>query len=256
MKATKLILWAMMAVMAVACQANENKSAAAPEAAPEAAPAPKQTEATVRQRVEEMKLVEYKNYDQILSKGLQKELAHAHSIFNISESDLYVGFEWAPGILDVCGDKEPEVKVDKVSLIDENRAMVDMLYLDKPCYEIPYTLYLLWEDGVWKIDDVTYSEQTEGWSTLRDQCSSYYDLMAESYKTDLAQDVLENILSWEPTENDYNDPATIYYNNPKELQLLIEQIKNSNELFKKNPGYKPAMGKQFEEMIARIKKHL
>lgn len=257
MKATKLILWAMMAVMAVACQANENKNAATPEAAPEAAPAaPKQAEAFLRQRVEQMKLVEYKDQDQILTKGLQKELAHAHSIFNISESDLYVGFEWAPGILDVCGDKEPEVKVDKVELIDNTHAVVDMLYVDKPCYEIPYQLCLLWEDGDWKIDDVSYGEQEEGWGTLRDQCFTYYNLMAESYKNDLAQDVFENILSWEPTEENYNDPGTIYYNNPKELQHLIEQIKNSKELFKKNPGYKPAMGKQLDDMIARIKKHL
>ena len=129
MKATKLILWAVMAVMAVACQANESKNAEAAEAAPQEAPAASQkTEAAVRQRVEAMKLVEYKDQDQILTKSLMKEIAHAHSIFNISESDLYVGFEWAPGIMDVCGDKEPEIKIDKVSVIDENRAFVDMLY--------------------------------------------------------------------------------------------------------------------------------
>lgn len=257
MKATKLILWAVMAVMAVACQANENKSAAVTEATPAAAPAASQkTEAAVRQRVEAMKLVEYKDQDQILTKGLMKEIAHAHSIFNISESDLYVGFEWAPGLLDVCGDKEPEVKIDKVNLIDDNRATVDMLYLDKPCYEIPYQLLLLWEDGAWKIDDVGYGEQEEGWGTLRDQCDTYYNIMVESYKNDLAQDVFENILSWEPTEENYNDPGTIYYNNPKELQHLIEQIKNSLELFKQNPGYKPEMGKKINEMLERVKKHL
>ena len=247
MKATKLILWAVMAVMAVACQANENKSAAVTEAAPAAAPAASQkTEAAVRQRVEAMKLVEYKDQDQILTKGLMKELAHAHSIFNISESDLYVGFDWAPGILDVCGDKEPEIKIDKVSVIDENRATVDMLYLDKPCYELPYQLLLLWEDGAWKIDDVAYGEQEAGWGTLRDQCYTYYNIMVESYKNDLAQDVFENILSWEPTEENYNDPGTIYYNNPKEIKSLIEQ----------NPGYKPEMGKKINEMLDRVKKHL
>lgn len=253
----KLIFGLTMALMAVACQANENKSAASAEANPAAVPvASQKTEAAVRQRVEEMKLVEYKDQDQILTKGLQEEIAHAHSIFNISESDLYVGFEWAPGILDVCGDKEPEIKIDKVEVIDENRAAVDMLYVDKPCYEIPYQLNLLWEDGAWKIDDVAYSEQEAGWGTLRDQCHTYYDIMVESYKNDLARDILENILSWEPTEQDYNDPGTIYYNNPKELQLLIEQVQNSHALFKKNPGYEPAMGKKFNEMIARIKKHL
>ncbi len=258
MKATKLILWAVMAVMAVACQANESKNAEAAEAAPQEAPAASQkTEAAVRQRVEAMKLVEYKDQDQILTKGLMKEIAHAHSIFNISESDLYVGFEWAPGIMDVCGDKEPEIKIDKVSVIDENRAFVDMLYLDKPCYELPYQLSLLWEDGAWKIDDVAYGEQQEeGWGTLRDQCYTYYNIMVESYKNDLAQDVFENIPSWAPSEENYNDPSTIYYNNPKEIKSLIEQIKNSHELFKQNPGYKPEMGKKIDEMIARVKKHL
>lgn len=247
----------MMTVIAVGCQATENKSTAVAEAASAAAPAASHTtEAAVRQRVEAMKLVEYKDQDQILTKGLMKEIAHAHSIFNISESDLYVGFEWAPGILDVCGDKEPEVKVDKVDVIDENRAMVDMLYLDKPCYELPYQLSLLWEDGTWKIDDVSYGEQEEGWGTLRDQCGTYYNIMVESYKNDLAQDILDNILSWEPTEENYNDPGTIYYNNPKEIQHLIEQVQNSIELFKKNPGYKPEMGKKLNDMIARIKKHL
>ena len=77
MKATKLILWAVMAVMAVACHANESKNAEAAEAAPQEAPAASQkTEAAVRQRVEAMRLVEYKDQDQILTKSLMKEIAH------------------------------------------------------------------------------------------------------------------------------------------------------------------------------------
>ena len=57
------------------------------------------------------------------------------------------------------------------------------------------------------------------------------------------------------TEENYNDPATIYYNNPKELKHLIEQIENGHQLFKKNPGYTPTMGQKLNDMIARIKKH-
>lgn len=253
MKVAKLIIWAALAMITVACQANESKTTTSSTAS---TAAPKQTEADVRQRIEQMKLVEYQNFDQILSKGLQKELAHAHSIFNINEDDTHVDFEWAPGILDVCGEKEPQVLIDKINIVDQKYAYADMLYVDKPCYEIPYTLCLLWEDGEWKIDDVTYSEQAEGWCTLRDQCSSFYDMMADEYKTGRAQDIIDNMLSMEPIEENYNDPATIYYNNPKELKHLIEQIENGHQFFKKNPGYTPAMGQKLNDMIARIKKHL
>ena len=251
MKATKLVIWAVLAMMTIACQANEIKKKSTSSSV-----VPKQTQADVRKRVEQMKLVDYQNQDKILSSELREALAHAHSIFSINEDDTYVGFEWAPGVLDVCGEKEPQALIDKVVIIDKNRAYVDMLYVDEPCYEIPYSLYLLWEDGEWKIDDVTYTEQAEGWCTLRDQCSSYYDMMSKSYLTERAQDVVDNMLSMEPLEKNYSDPATIYYNNPKELRHLIEQINNGHELLKKNPGYTPAMGKKLNDMIARIKKHL
>ena len=82
---------------------------------------------------------------------------------------------------------------------------------------------------------------------MRDQCSSLYDLLAQGYINEPAQDVISKMLAMEPTEKAYNDPATIYYNNPKELNHLIEQISNGHELLKKNPG---------NDMIGRIKKHI
>lgn len=217
-----------------------------------------QTNDDVRQRIEQMIEVDHGNVDQILTFVLNAMLERAHSIFPVTDDDTFVEFAWAPGILDVCNVNGPEVRIEKVSIIAEGHAVADMLYVDKPCYEIPYTLDLLWEDGEWKIDDVIYSEQEEreGWRTLRDQCSSLYDLLAQGYINEPAQDVIANMLAMEPTEKDYNDPATIYYNNPKKLNLLIEQINNGHELLKRNPGYTPAMSKQLNDMINRIKKHI
>ena len=216
-----------------------------------------QTNADVRRRVEQMIQVDLHNVDQILTSNLNAILAHAHSIFGVTDDDTFVEFSWAPGILDVCNVNGPEVRIVNVNIIAEGHAVADMLYVDNPCYEIPYTLDLLWEDDEWKIDDVFYSEQEkEGWRTLREQCGSLYDLLAQSYINEPAQDVIAKMLAMEPTEKAYNDPATIYYNNPKELNHLIEQISNGHELLKKNPGYTPAMSKQLNDMIARIKKHI
>lgn len=247
MKTANMILWAMMAATAVVCQASNSQSTPA---------VAHDTQAAIRQRVEQMKTVEYQNQDQILTKGLQDELARVHSIFNINEDDIYVGFEWAPGVMDVCGEKEPEAKIVKVNVVDKTHADVEMLYVDQPCYEIPYTLHLLWEDDAWKIDEVDYFGQEESWTTLRDQCGSFYDLMVEEYRTVPAGDILDNMLAMEPSEENYTDPATIYYNNPKELRHLVDQIKKGHELFKKNPGYQPAMAKKINDMIARIERHI
>ena len=217
-----------------------------------------QTDADVCRCVEQMIQVDHQNVDQILTPTLNAILARAHSIFCVTDNDSFVEFSWAPGILDVCNVNGPEVRIVNVNIIAEGHAVADMLYVDNPCYEIPYTLDLLWEDGEWKIDDVFYSkqEEREGWRTLRDQCSSLYDLLAQGYINEPAQDVISKMLAMEPTEKAYNDPATIYYNNPKELNHLIEQISNGHELLKKNPGYTQAMSKQLNDMIGRIKKHI
>ncbi len=217
-----------------------------------------QTNDDVRWRIEQMIQVDHRNVDQILTSGLNAMLEHAHSIFHVTHDVNFVEFAWAPGILDVCDMNGTEVRIENVNIIAEGHAVADMLYIDKPCYKIPYTLDLLWEDDEWKIDDVIYSEEEEreGWRTLRDQCTSLYDLMAKNYISEPAQDVVANMLAMEPTEKDYNNPATICYNNPKELKHLIEQINNGHELLKKNPGYTPDMGKKLNDMINRIKKHL
>lgn len=245
------MICAAMVLVAMGCHASENKTAA-PVAASVPSPAPT-SQTAIRQRVEQMRQVDYEHQDEILSVRLLQALNHAHSIFNISEDDTYVGFEWNANVLDVCGDKEPQVKIGNVQVVDDTHAKVDMRYVDQPCYDIPYVLYLVWENGNWMIDDVDYPESEEdGWGNLRSQCDSYYNLMVEAYKTDPAQDILENMLSMEPSEEDFQDPGTIYYKNPKEVLKLINQINNGHELFKKNPGYTPAMGQKIEQMLERI----
>ncbi len=248
MKTTRMMACAIMMTMALIAFASESRGMVSEST--------QNAEDAVFQRVEQMKQVEYVNYNLILSSGLQQALNHANSVFDISDNTSWVGFEWAPGIMDVCGEKEPEIKVDKVKLIDVGHADVIMRYVDSPCYDFRYTLKLIWENGNWMIDDVYHTDYEGGYSNLRKKCDDLYKHIVNEYATCDAADVLAGMLSMEPLEANYTDPATIYYNNPKEIQHLIDQMHNGLELFKKNPGYTKAAGKRITDMINRVKRHL
>ena len=93
-------------------------------------------------------------------------------------------------------------------------------------------------------------------STLREQCKLFYEEVAEWYRTESAETIMEFFMTEEPLEENYTDPNTVYCNNPKAVKTLIGEIRNNHELFKMNPNYTMEMGKQIEVMISRIEAHL
>lgn len=215
------------------------------------------SEENVRTSVEQLKRLDLSNdQEQIFTAEMLSLQNHALSIFNYLGDDFF-GFEWNTGVFDVCGDKEPEAEIQSVALVDKTHANVLMRYVDNPCYNIPYTLHLQFEDGAWKIDDVTYENQEDDtWNTLRHRCQSYYEAVANDYRTNPADEIMSNLLSMEPSEENYADPATIYYNNPAAVHRLMEQLDNIHQLFKQNPGYTSRYGQQIDAMLQRLSQHL
>ena len=208
-----------------------------------------QIEASVKQTVEQMMLMDAVNdMDKLLTAdmlALQQQTLGVHF-----EGDYFQGFQWNTGVLDVCSE-EVGTKIEGVKLIDSLHSDVAMRYVDAGCYDEPYTLHLLKEDGQWKIDNVDYQE-----GTLRDQCKAFYEEVAEWYRTESPETILDFFMTEEPSEENYTDPNTIYYNNPKAVRRLIDEIRNNHELFKQNPGYVEEMGRKIDEMISRIETHL
>ena len=154
------------------------------------------------------------------------------------EGDYFMGFQWNTGVLDACSENA-ETTIEGVKVIDSLHADVDMRYLDEGCYDETYTLHLLNEGGQWKIDDVDYQV-----GTLREECKAFQEEVADLYATRPVEEVLACLLGEEPTEENYSDPASIYYNNPEALKELADIMGNCLELFKKNPGYTDEMGQQ------------
>ena len=144
-------------------------------------------------------------------------------------------------------------KIEGVKQIDSLHCDVDMRYVDKGCYDDAYTLKLLKENGEWRIDDVVYSE---GNGTLRDDLKTFYVDMEETYRTTSPEEIMEFMLSEEPLEENYTDPESIFYKNPKAVLEVIDGIKCCHELFMKNPGYTVEYGQQIDEMVNRIAAHI
>ena len=167
-------------------------------------------------------------------------------------ADFCWGFQWDLGTMDVCSEN-PEVKIEGVKQIDSLHCDVDMRYVDKGCYDDAYTLKLLKENGEWRIDDVVYSE---GNGTLRDDLKTFYVDMEETYRTTSPEEIMEFMLSEEPLEENYTDPESIFYKNPKAVLEVIDGIKCCHELFMKNPGYTVEYGQQIDEMVNRIAAHI
>ena len=243
MKKSFLFSLAVLAMMALSCQnaGNGGKETTNEGNQP--------TEASVKQAVEQMMQMDVANdMDKLLTAdmlALQQKALGVHF-----EGDYFMGFQWNTGVFDVCSE-DFEAKIEGVKLIDSLHSDVDMRYVDPGCYDEPYTLHLLKEDGQWKIDDVEYQE-----STLREQCKLFYEEVAEWYRTASPETILDSFMTEEPSEENYTDPNTVYFNNPMEVQKLISEIYNNHELFKQNPGYTEEMGAQIEAMVSRIKTHL
>lgn len=240
MKKTVFAAIAFLAVMAMSCQNTDNgdKEKAA-----------KEFEAQIKQRVEQMiQMHELYDADKILTADMLALQTKAQSVH--FWADFCPGFQWDLGIMDACSEKQ-EVNVEGVTPVDSLHCDVAMRYVDEGCYDMPYTLKLLKENGEWKIDDMVYDG-----GTLREDCKDFYEDMVETYRTTSPDEVMEFLSQEEPVEANYTDPECIFYNNPDELKHLIEGIKNCQELFKQNPGYTEEHEKQISAMIERISAHL
>lgn len=242
MKKSLLFSLAVLAMIVLSCQ-NSGKGGKT------TAEYNQDTEATVKQAVEQLMTMDVnKDIDHILTADLFALQQYASSVHN--EGNYFFGFQWNTGVFDVCSE-EFETKIEGVKLIDSLHSDVAMRYVDPGCYDEPYTLHLLKEDNQWKIDDVDFQE-----ITLRDQCKAFYEEVAEWYRTESPETIMDFFMTEEPLEENYADPNTIYYNNPEAVKGLISEIRNNHELFKLNPSYTEEMGKQIDVMISRIEAHL
>lgn len=243
MKKSMLFSLAAVAMMAMSCQ---NAGNGGQETAKEDN---QQTEAAVKQAVEQMMVMDVdKDMDKMLTTemfAIQQQTQGVHF-----EGDYFMGFQWNTGVMDACSDNI-ETKIEGVKLVDSLHSDVAMRYVDEGCYDEPYTLHLLKENGQWKIDDVDFQE-----STLREQCKLFYEEVAEWYRTESSETIMEFFMTEEPLEENYTDPNTVYCNNPEAVKTLIGEIRNNHELFKMNPNYTEDMGKQIDAMIERIATHL
>ena len=242
MKKSFLFSFAVLAMMAMSCQnaGNGGKEVTDEDHQP--------TEASVKEAVEQLMLIDVdKDADKTLTTemfSIQQKTQGVHF-----EGDYFMGFQWNTGVLDACSENI-ETRIEAVKVIDSLHSDVAMRYVDEGCYDEPYTLHLLKEDGMWKIDDADYVE-----TTLREQCELFYEEVAEWYRTSSPEDVMDAFMAEEPSEESYTDPNTIYCNNPKEVKKLVAEIRNNLELFKQNPSYTEDLGSQIEEMISRIETH-
>ena len=213
--------------------------------------ASKEVEAQVKQRVEQMmQMHEYYDADKLLTADLlalqqKAQGVHFWAVF-------FPGFQWDLGVMDACSEKQ-EVKIEGIKPIDSLHCDVAMRYVDEGCYDDPYTLKLLKENGEWKIDDVFYND---GENTLRDDCKLFYEDVVDSYRTTSPKEIMEFFMYEEPLEENYTDPESIYYNNPSAISQLIEELKNCHELFRENPEYTEEYGKQIDAMLERIASHI
>jgi len=243
MKKFAFIFLGLMIVFAISCQNSSNggNDTSKKDNQP--------TEASVKQAVEQlMQLDVEKDVDKILTAdmlSLQNQTLGVHF-----EGTVFLGFQWDTGVLDVCSENN-EIKIEGVKLVDSLHSDVAMRYVDEGCYDEPYTLHLLKENGQWKIDDVDFQE-----GTLRDQCKLFYEEVAEWFRTESPDAILDFFMTEEPSEENYTNPNAIYCNNPQAVRTLVSEIRNNHELFKKNQGYTNEMGQKIDAMIDRIESHI
>ena len=242
MKKTLVAVVAFLAVMAMACQNTGNGGN-------EKASKEKENEAQIKQRVEQMmQMHELFDADKILTADLLALQEKAQSVH--FWADFFPGFQWDLAVQDACSENR-EARIEGISPVDSLHCDVAMRYVDSTCYDAPYTLKLLKENGEWKIDDVLFNE-----TSLREDCKDFYEDMVDAFGTEDPKEIMEFMVGEEPLEENYTDPQCIYYNNPDAVKDLVQGIKNCHELFKQNPGYTEEYGKQIEEMIERISAHI
>jgi len=244
MKKTLFAAIAFLAVMAVACQntGNGDKEAASKE---------KEFEAQIKQRVEQMINMDVAaDAEKLLTADMFALQTMAQGVH--FWADYCPGFTWNLGVMDACSLTQ-EINIEGVKPIDSLHCDVAMRYIDSTCYNDPYTLNLVNENGEWRVNDVTYNE---GKSTLRGDCRSFYEEIVNNYRTASPEEIMEFLRQEEPMEELYSDPECIFYNNPEELKNHIQGVRNCQELFKQNPGYTEEIAKEIDAMIERMSAHI
>ena len=218
MKKTLFVTVVFLAMMTIACQNKKEKNLVNKE--------------EVKQRVEKMMQMDADtDAKELLTADLYALQKRSQSVHFMA--DYCWGFQWNLGVMDACSETQT-VQIEAIRPVDSLRCDVDMRYIDKGCYDEPYTLNLFKEKGEWKIDDVVYNHGQDG--TLRGDCKAFYDDMEETYRAMPAEEIMEVLLQEEPLEENYVDPECLYYQNPGALYELLDEIKNCRELFKQNPG--------------------
>lgn len=241
MKKLLFTAFACMAMVAMSCQNSGNKV--------EAPSKEKECEAQIKQRVEQMmQMHELFDADKILTADLYALQEKAQSVH--FWANFFPGFQWDLAVQDVCSENRG-AKIEGVTLVDSLHCDVAMRYVDSTCYDAPYTLKLLNENGEWRIDDVLFNE-----TSLREDCKYFYDDVVDTYSTEAPEKIMEFLVSEEPTEDSYTEPGCILNDDPESIKDVVQSIKNCHELFKQNPGYTPEHGQQIDAMIARIESHI
>lgn len=238
MKKVLIAAFAFLAVVAVSCQntGNGGKEQASQE---------KEYENQIKQRVEQMmQMHELFDADKILTTDLLALQEKAQSVH--FWANFFPGFQWDLAVQDACSENRG-AKVEGVTPVDSLHCDVAMRYVDSTCYDTPYTLKLLKENGEWRIDDVLFNE-----SSLREDCKDFYEDVVNTYSTEAPEEIMEFLLGEEPNEDYYASADCT----SDDLRGTIENIMNFHELFKQNPGYTEEYGKQIEAMIERISAHI
>ena len=75
----------------------------------------------------------------------------------------YMDFSWTGKVFDVCCEDSTKrvVSLKDIRITGERTAEADMNYVDPPCYNIDYTLLLLFDGDEWYIDDILWKRNPE-----------------------------------------------------------------------------------------------
>ena len=188
MKKVLITAFACLAVMAMSCQNtnNEDKENAAQVA-------------LIKQRVERMlQMHDFYDADKLLTTELYALQTKAQDVY--FWANFFPGFQWDLAVQDACSEDRGSV-IEEVTIVDSLHCDVAMRYIDSTCYNAPYVLKLLKENGEWRINDVLFNG-----SSLHDDCISFYEDVIETYTTDDPEDIMEFLRSEEPDENFYANP--------------------------------------------------
>lgn len=152
MKATKFLAVAALCLAACVYSCKNNKQPAQDES--------KQTADYVKQRVENMMKCN-PIMDADMPKLFTAKILDIYKRVKEAEENAlsgYMGFNWTGKVFDVCCEDSTKrvVSLKDVRITGERTAEADLNYVDPPCYNIDYTLLLVFDGDEWYIDDILW----------------------------------------------------------------------------------------------------